>query len=52
VQLSKQRILTTRVGRPRRPPDLLVFPEARGRGEEFDRQASEARLAGAVRAAV
>jgi 5-methyltetrahydropteroyltriglutamate--homocysteine methyltransferase len=48
VQLSLDRILTTHVGSLPRPPDLLLFLEARERAEAFDEGAFEARLAGAV----
>src|SRR5579863_9557718 len=52
MQQSQDRILTTHVGSLPRPPDLLSFLEAREKGEEFDRPAFEARLAGAVREVV
>ena len=48
MQLSLDRILTTHVGSLPRPPDLLLFLEVRERAEEFDKQAFETRLAGAV----
>jgi len=48
VQLSQEQ---TPAGSLSRPPDLLAFPEAHERGEEFDRQAFEARRTWAVRAA-
>ncbi len=52
MQLSKDRILTTHVGSLPRPPDLLLFLEARERGEAFDEPAFETRLADAVREVV
>ncbi len=52
MQLSKDRILTTHVGSLPRPADLLLFLEAREKGEAFDRAAFEARLAAAVREVV
>ena len=52
MQLSQDRILTTHVGSLPRPPDLLAFLEARERGEEFDEQGFERRLADSVREVV
>jgi len=49
VQYSKDRILTTHVGSLPRPADLLIFLEARERGEAVDEAAYAERLAAAVR---
>ena len=52
MKLSTDRILTTLVGSLPRPPDLVDMLAREDRGEDVDRQALDARIAGAVKDAV
>jgi 5-methyltetrahydropteroyltriglutamate--homocysteine methyltransferase len=52
MKRSRDRILTTHAGSLPRPADLLKLIQAKERGEDYDRDAYSARVAGAVKGIV